>query len=346
MLEKIKSKVELELKKFVADIGKDYSLGQISPLLLKSIKNFILRKGKRVRPILFLTGYLGFAKKNPPGLYRSALAMELMHDFLLIHDDIVDNSDTRRGKPSMHKVLGSYIKGYKRVKFTGQDLALVAGDLIYAVSIQAFLSIQEDGGRKEKALKKFIDATVYTSSGEFIELLAGARSILSISRELIYRIYDYKTAFYTFSTPLAAGAILAGAPEKEEQRLFKLGIYLGRAFQIKDDILGMFGDEKKIGKSTLSDLQEAKKTLLIWQAYQNSSKTTRATIKKLLDKSKVNNADLIKVRSIVIESGALAYVEREIDSLVNKSRILIKSSSIKPQYKNLLIQYPEKLLKS
>ncbi|MCF7908288.1 MAG: polyprenyl synthetase family protein [Candidatus Omnitrophica bacterium] len=346
MPDKIKKKVELELKKFATDIDKTYSLSKISPLLFKSIKDFILRKGKRIRPILFVVGYSGFSKKLPAGLYRSALAIELMHDFMLVHDDIIDKSDTRRGKPSMHKLLDKYLKNYKKVKFSGQDLSIVIGDVMYAIAIKAFLAIREDPERKEKALKKFIEAAIYTGSGEFIELLGGIDSIEKITKDNIYRIYDYKTACYTFSTPLASGAILAGAPKKEIDKLFKFGIFLGRAFQIRDDILGMFGDEQKIGKSTLSDLQESKKTLLIWQAYQNSSKAVRMSIKRLLAKSKVSQNDLVKVRRIITESGALDYAEREINSLVKRSQALINSSSISGNYKDFLIKYPEKLLKS
>ncbi len=344
MLERIKNKVDLELKKFVVDIEKTYSLSKISPLLFKSIKEFILGKGKRIRPILFIVGYLGFAKRTAPGLYRSALAIELLHDYMLVHDDIIDKSDTRRGKPSMHKMLDKQLKSYKKIKFNGQDLSIVVGDVIYALAIEAFLAIREDKERKQRALKKFIQAAVYTGSGEFIELLCGAKSIDQISREDIYRIYDYKTACYTFSTPLASGAILAGAGKKEVDKLFKFGIYLGRAFQIKDDILGMFAAEKKIGKSTLSDLQEAKKTLLIWRAYHSGNSKAKNFIKKVFIKKKVTYQDLLKMRKIIQYSGSLDYLYAEIDSLIRKSQNLIASSSISRQYKDFLIQYPQKLL--
>lgn len=346
MLKRIKNKVDLELKKFISDIDKNYSLTKISPLLSQSIKDFVLRKGKRIRPILFLAGYLGFAKKVAPGLYRSALAIELMHDFMLIHDDIIDKSEMRRGKLSMHKALNKHLKDYKKIKFTGQDLSIVVGDVMYAIAVKAFLSIKENMERKEKALKKFIDAAVYTGSGEFIELLSGIKRIEEISKDDIYRIYDFKTAYYTFSIPLVTGAILAGAPQKEIDKLFKLGIYMGRAFQIKDDILGMFGDEKKIGKSTLSDLQEAKKTLLIWQAYNSGNKTAKNFIKKTFLKSKVNKNDLIKIRRIIKDSRSLEYTRGEIVRLVKKSQELIARSSINRKYKDFLSQYLEKLLSS
>lgn len=344
MTDRLKEKLQTELRKFAKDIDRSYRLKCISPILFRAVEDFILRDGKRLRPILFLTGYSGFTKKVPRGLYRSALAIELMHDFMLIHDDIIDKSDIRRGKPSMHKLLNTYLKPYRKVKFSGQDLSIVVGDVIYAIAIKAFLAIDEDSRRKEEALGKFIEASVYTGSGEFIELLSGLRPIDKISKSEIYRIYDYKTAYYTFSTPLATGAILAGAPKAESDKLFKLGVFLGRAFQIKDDILGMFAEEKRTGKSSLSDLQEAKKTLIIRQAYNQSNKTAQKFIKKIFLKSRVTTGDLAKVRGIIRDSGALDYAQREIVHLTAKARALTESSAISRRYKEFLIRYPQRLL--
>jgi geranylgeranyl pyrophosphate synthase len=101
----------------------------------------------------------------------------------------------------MHKMLNNYLARFKKLKFNGQDLAIVIGDVMYATAIHAFLSIREDMGNKERALKKFIEAAVYTGSGEFIELLCGTKAIERVTKEDVYKIYDYKTAYYTFSWP-------------------------------------------------------------------------------------------------------------------------------------------------
>jgi geranylgeranyl diphosphate synthase type I len=338
----IKNKIDKELVQFTQNINKLYNLSSISPLLFKCIKDFILRKGKRIRPILFVAGYLGFAEKEVPGLYTSALSIELLHDFMLVHDDIIDKAPQRRGKPSMHRMLENYLSRYKNIKFNGQDLSIVVGDVMYAIAIKAFLSIQEDMHRKEQAQNNFIEAAIYTGSGEFIELLNGTKNIEHISKKDIYKIYDYKTSQYTFSTPLTTGAILAGASDNQIKKLFKFGIYLGRAFQIKDDILGMFGDENKIGKSILSDLQEAKRTILIWCAYNNSN--NKLLIKKLLSKEKINTSNLLSMRKIIEESGALEYARKEISQLREKAKNLINSSKIHKNYKDFLLRYSEEIV--
>lgn len=344
MILEIKKRIEKELSKFVKKIDSLYSLSGISPLLFKNIKDFVLREGKRVRPILFVIGYLGYTKKPAANLYTTALAIELLHDFLLVHDDIIDKSATRRGKPSMHTMLNNFCARQKNIKFNGQDLALIIGDVMYAMSIHAFLAIQEKMERKEEALKRFIKAAMLTGSGEFIELIYSINDIEKISKKDILKIYDYKTAYYTFSSPLSTGAVLAGATRNQANKLFKYGIYLGRAFQIKDDMLSIFGDEKKMGKSGLADLQESKKTLVLWHAYHNSDKSNRILIKKILNKKNAHESDLGKIRKIVKDAGTAEFMKSEICKLIKNSQILIEASGIKPTYKNILVNYAQGLL--
>ena len=343
MLYQIKKKIDNQLRQFLQNANKVYSLKTISPLLFKSITDFILRDGKRIRPALFIIGYEGFSRKRAPGLYQSALSVELLHDFFLIHDDIIDKSDTRRGKPSLHKVFDQFLAKHKNIKFNGQDLAIVAADIIYALAIEAFLSIREDSPRKEKALRRFIKAAVHTGCGEFIELLSGIKNIEEVDKKDIYKIYDYKTAHYTFASPLSMGAMLAGAKTSEIDKLSEFSFYLGRAFQIRDDTLSMFFDEKKIGKSALSDLQESKKTLLIWYTYNHTSKKNKSLIKSILNKRKVTKADLLKMREIAKESGALDYTQGEINNLIRRAKTVIKAIKMRTKYKNLLSWYAQGL---
>lgn len=326
-------------------MARGFGLENISPLLSASITEFVLRPGKRIRPILFVLGYKSYCRSEKPGLYTSSLAMELLHDFMLIHDDIIDRSDTRRGKPSMHALLAKTARFSERIKFSGQDLAIVAGDVLYAMAVHTFLAIQEEPARKERGLKKFIEAALYTGAGEFIELAAGGKAIGEISESEIYTIYDYKTAFYTFASPLSIGATLAGAPKKETERLFSFGLYLGRAFQIQDDILGLYGNEKDIGKSTMTDLQEAKKTLLIWKAYESCGKTRRRKIVSILRKRTVSPQDAVFIKSLVSSTGALSYAREQIRAHTETAMSMLSDNRcIKPACRSLLIDFSRRLL--
>ncbi len=344
MLNKIKNRIERELVLYIRDLEKTHSLSRVSAVLLRYIREFLLRKGKRIRPCLFVIGYLGFSKKTAPGLFRSALSLELLHDFMLVHDDIIDKSDTRRGKPSMHTMLNKFLAGYRNIKFSGQDLTIVIGDVMYAMALHAFLSIKEDLRRKENALKVLIEAALYTGSGEFVELLLGARPIEKIKKSDIYKIYDLKTANYTFASPLSIGATLAGADKRELDILFKYGIYVGRAFQIRDDIIGMFNTESETGKSNLSDLREAKKTLLVWHAYNNARAKYRTAMRRTLCASNVDEARLMQMRRIVSEAGSLVYAKSEISKCLKCAEKLISTSGMDRKYKDLLNQYSQKIL--
>lgn len=344
MFLKMKNRIEKELGEYACSIDKLYTLNKLSPILFKSIKEFILRDGKRIRPILFCIGYCGYSKKIPSGLYRSALSLELLHDFMLVHDDIIDKSSMRRGSPSMHTRLNNYLSANSRAKFNGEDLAIVVGDVMYAMALDAFLAVKENKQRKEDALKKLISAALYTGSGEFIELLLGIKPIEKVTQKDIYKIYDYKTANYTFASPLSMGAALAGAKTKQIKKLYACGMLIGRAFQIKDDIIGVFGEVKETGKSNLTDIKEAKRTLLLWYAFRHSDKKTRQAIKEILEGSCAKNAQLLKIRRIIIDSGALDYSQNQIKYLYSQAINQVSGLKMKKNYKQALDKFSQEIL--
>jgi len=344
MLWEIKNKIEYELKAYLAKLDNLYCLSALSPVIFNSIREFVLRDGKRIRPCLFILGYRGFSEGNPAGLYTTAVSLEFLHDFMLVHDDIIDKAAMRRGKPSMHTMLNKYLRRHKNIKFDGNDLAIIIGDIMYAFSIHSFLSIKEDPRRKETALKKLIDAAIYTGGGEFVELLAGMTDMSKVTKNAIYKIYDFKTANYTFASPLAIGAILAGAKKSQVNRLFECGIYLGRAFQIKDDIIGLFGRESHIGKPNLTDIREAKKTLLVWYAYNNSNMKNKSRIQIILSKINAGRNELTAMRKILKDTGALDYAKEEVDSCLNKAMSVLLSIKMRSKYKTLLVRYSQELL--
>ncbi|MDD5129668.1 MAG: polyprenyl synthetase family protein [Candidatus Omnitrophica bacterium] len=346
MFLKIKNNIEKELHAYIGAINKLYALNKLSPVLFKSIKEFICRDGKRVRPVLFCIGYLGFSKKTPPGLYRSALSLELLHDFMLVHDDIIDKSDQRRGKPAMHTLLKASLKQNNKIKFSGEDLGIVAGDVMYAMALDAFLCVKEDLLRKEKALKKLFLAALYTGSGEFIELLLGTKPIEKVTQKDIYKIYDYKTANYTFASPLTMGAELAGAKQPQIKRLYSYGMLLGRAFQIKDDIIGIFGAVKDIGKPNLTDIKEAKRTLLVWYAFHHACKKDKLLIKRIMENAVTQDAQLIKMRAIITNTGALTYAQNQIKQLYKQASNQIRNLNMRREYKQALDRFSQQILKT
>lgn len=344
MLSEIKKNVERSLREFARRARRRYRLAEVSPFLDRQIADFIGRPGKRIRPVLFVLSYLGHSRRPRPGIYRSAVGLELLHDFLLIHDDIIDRSRMRKGKPCMHVLLERSLPDRSRRKFGGADLALVAGDILYAMAVDAFLDAGEPAGRILAGLRTLLGTTIKTGAGEFVELLAGTRPLARIRRQEVETIYDLKTGWYTFCSPLAAGALLAGAPRREIRRLTAFGLETGRAFQIKDDILDMFGTEKEIGKSALTDIKEGKKTLLVWQAYRNASVADKRRIDRILGAPRVQPAERERVRRLVVDSGSLQHARGRIALAIRSAERIGRRLDMRQPYKNLLCSYPAGIL--
>jgi len=182
MIDEIRKNINQSLESFMEDIKVDYKLHLVNPILYNSIREFSLRKGKRIRPLLLILSYMGYTssnKKITSSLYKASTCIELLHNFMLIHDDIIDRSHLRRGKPTLHKLLGKIAKTKEQEKL-GYDLAIIAGDIVYALAIDAFLSINEPAARKEKALKYFIKTAAFTAMGEFIDTVQGVENIKKI----------------------------------------------------------------------------------------------------------------------------------------------------------------------
>ncbi|MCM8770141.1 MAG: polyprenyl synthetase family protein [Candidatus Omnitrophica bacterium] len=340
----IRSRLERLLPGCLKELEDHYCLSRISSLLTNGLRNFVLRPGKRLRPIMMVIGYLGYAKRPAPGLFQAALAFEVLHDFMLIHDDIVDRAAIRRGQPSLHCLFQSYLSSKENVKLTGVDFALVAGDVLYAAAIEMLLQIKVRPEWKEKALQRFVSTAFLTGVGQFAEMELGTRALEQSSREEILRVYDLKTAKYTFAGPLTVGATLAGVPGEQLDSLERCGLYLGRAFQIRDDIHGLFKEEKETGKSPLTDLNEAKKTLLLWYAFQQGKKEQELYLNQLMTGGKANRVVLERVRDIVTETGGLKYAEEEIKLLLAKASYWGLRSGMKKSYRQQLLSYAREVL--
>ena len=339
MLVRLREKIDRSLEIFMKRIQKEYKLHLVNPILHESIREFSLRPGKRIRPLLLILGYKGYCpaeKKVPPSLYNASTCIELLHNFMLIHDDIIDRANLRRGKPTMHKLLSKTVKTKDKEKL-GYDLSIIAGDIVYALAIDAFLSIKEEPKRKERALRYFVQTAAFTAMGEFIDTVHGVEKIDNVKEKDVFLNYTLKTARYTFDCPLVSGAILAGAPEQDIRKLSQLGILIGQAFQIQDDIIGIFDSQKNIGKSILSDLAESKKTLLVCLAYERLNSKGRSQFMKYFNKGKKTYKDLVAIRKIFIKAGSLEYSINEIQKRMNKTLQILKSLKIKPLYKKAVL---------
>jgi len=347
MLTRIRNNIDRSLEDFIEKARKDYQLETLHPFLFSSIKEFILRKGKRIRPLLLILSYQGYhptASRIPRKIYHASTCIELLHNFMLIHDDIIDCSDLRRNKKTMHRMLERTAKTDNPEKL-GLDLGIITGDIVYSLAIDAFLSFDEEPRRMSRALKYFVQTAALTAMGEFIDTLNGVRPLKTITEHDVFLNYSLKTARYTFDCPLVIGALLAGADNREIRLLSELGLLTGQAFQIQDDIIGVFDTEQNIGKSVLSDIEESKKTILVCHAYQTLRGKARKEFLACFSKPKITYKDLAAIRKILIESGSLDYAFDHVKQRLKRTDAILKKISMRDKYKNLVAQSLDRLFK-
>lgn len=351
VLKKYKKRLDPFLEEYF--FAKSEQAKKIDPLAVQTvavIKNFVLSGGKRIRPALVYYSYLAAGGKDGEGIIKASMSIELAHSFLLIHDDIIDRDDTRHGIETVHK---TFKKWGKRLKLSeteaahfGNSMAITVGDYAHTMANEILYDINFKPEIILAALKKIQAIVARTIPGEMIDVLMGARG--TATEKEIMRMHEGKTARYTFEGPLHLGCVLAGKkPEEKILRAFSAySLPVGQAFQIRDDILGVFGDEKKLGKAVGADIMEGKQTLLVLKALEKGDKKQRAEIKKLLGKKDLAKKEVEKFRAIVRETGSLEYSQKLAEKLVAKSLAALKNIEFKNnEAKNFLTGIAEYIIK-
>lgn len=296
-LSQIAGLVEENLKKFL-----DKKIGGVSGLekeMWEQISEFTLRPAKRIRAALVWQGYKLFGGKNEKEVIDAMMGVELIHAGLLMHDDIIDEDELRRGKETTHVY---WAKKYKSEKF-GRDMAICAGDVAMLAGV----------GLCGKVATEVAETIVTTAMGEALDSEITIKEEVTETETL--RMYELKSAIYTFESPLKMGMRLAGGDNGE--LIQKYARPLGIAFQIKDDILGVFGDSKETGKSTDSDIKQGKKTLLRLKVEGNR-------IKEIYEKEKITEKEIAEIKKEMRESGALKYCEEKIDEYTKEAKEVVK----------------------
>jgi octaprenyl-diphosphate synthase len=251
---------------------------------VSEITGFLLGGGgKRLRPALLLlcNGYTG---KRSPGAIRLAAVVELLHSATLIHDDVIDSADTRRGRPSANSRWGNH-------------RSVLAGDWLYMQSFQTALE-----ERNFRILDILIDLTQKMVEGELIQLEKIGR--IDVTEQDALRLATYKTACL-FSGCARLGAVLGGMEGQEEHALAEYGRYAGLAFQLIDDLLDFTASAEQLGKPVLSDLKEGKVTLPLIYAMENGHREARELIARVLEEKEFQSVRAETIVSLVQDSGAL-----------------------------------------
>lgn len=297
--------------------------------------------GKKIRGALINLGYQ-LAGGKSEGILDVAAAYEIFHTSILSHDDVIDQSPIRRGRPSLYRALGGGHHGIS------QTISL--GDMGFFLASKIISQSDFEDKKKVLALEYFAKTTIDTALGELLDVELPYLDKKRQESDVLV-IMKYKTARYSVSSPLQLGAILAcpsgrraGADGRMLGLLGRFGESLGIAFQIKDDILGVFGEEEELGKSNKSDIEEGKNTLLIVRALNYATPKQKKLLHKFYGQGTLSKRGLEQVRKIFEETKALTYAQKQAVKYVTLAKKSIPGLTKDTKMSTLLEQMSEYLV--
>ncbi len=296
-----------------------------------------LRGGKRLRPVFCYWGWRAAGADPEPALIRAAASLELLQACALIHDDVMDDSDTRRGKPSGHKHFEAHHRDQGWVgdpRAFGRGAALLLGDLFLSWSDQLLTGSLLPPAVLARARPLIGVMRTELMAGQYLDLVV--QSQRQPRPDTIAAVLAYKSAKYTIERPLQLGAQLAGGDDALVAGLGAFGLPLGEAFQLRDDLLGVFGDPAVTGKPAGDDLREGKRTLLMAEAFAAADDGQRDLLWAALGNAELDEAGVAAVRAVLLDTGAVGAVERQIDSRLSGSLAALAALDIPPAARRAL----------
>jgi geranylgeranyl diphosphate synthase, type I len=331
LLKKYKKRVDFSLEKyFDKKIQRAGNIDITAEEAVRMIKEYTMAGGKRIRPAVLYYSYLASGGKEEEKIIEASMSVELLHSFLLIHDDVIDRDATRHGVETMHEKFKNVARKYevaKDINHFGNSMAMIAGDMTAAMACDIIFNGNFSSDVIVRALHKIQDIVFVTIPGEMLDVIMEYSG--RATEEEVLKMYEGKTARYTFEGPMHLGCMLAGGSEENLKKFSDYALPLGIAFQIRDDIIGIFGQEKKIGKPVGSDVIEGKQTLLVVKALEIGNKGQKDIIKKYLGKKELNEAELDEFRMAVRESGALDYSQSMSEKLASDAREALSNIDLK-----------------
>ncbi len=340
----IREQVQGELTTYLA-LQREY-LGTIGSELIPvcdALESFVLDGGKRLRPLFAYAGFSATGVRPTVADIRAFASLELLQACALIHDDLMDRSDTRRGKPAIHRHFENLHQAEAMNGLAdqfGEAAAVLLGDLALVWSDH----LLHTSGVSDKALLSALsvhdEMRIELMAGQYLDVREAGEKSPSVDRSL--RIARYKSGKYTIERPLHLGVSLAITDKKARQQLVNIlsayGLPLGEAFQLRDDLLGIFGDPSLTGKPAGDDIREGKRTVLMAMALERASASASKEITQALGRDDLTSSDIDSIRALITSTGAVKDVEDLIDGLHSNALTAANSDEINPSARELLIE--------
>ena len=290
--------------------------------------------GKRLRPYMAVLGYHAFGGSRHDQIISVAAAWELLHLSMLIHDDIIDNDLIRYG---VKNIAGSYMDIYdnepslERRQHLAASAALLAGDLALSSAYEIVLDSSELTSEQKLVAQRYLaDAIFAVAGGELLDTESTLQTFVTAEP---LTVAAYKTALYSFVGPMSAGAAIAGASVADLDDIRQFGVALGCAFQLVDDMLGIYGDPALTGKSNSGDLREGKRTYILQQAYAMATSSDRQVLDELIGMPDLNDNECQTLRAVIERSGAKRVCQQQIDEYIRTATDIIDGMNVTSEYK-------------
>ena len=318
MLEDIKKIADI-----ITNTVKSDTYGEkIKPSYLRDgMYDYPARGGKRLRPALFFWCFHMCGGDERKGLEKCAAALEIWHNWTLVHDDIIDEDIMRRNAPTTHVALAEVARNAfeetLHAEKYGRDMAILCGDLQQGWAVDILIRGGIEAKLDPELVLKMVRRLEYRAnveliSGEALDVELAAKKLEDISVGDVMHMIDLKTgALFCCACELGAMAALGYDKGREFEHISDFATYLGRAFQLQDDMLGTFGEEKKLGKDIGSDLRERKPTVLLLKTLEMGDDISKEIIRNVIGRADLSQADIESAREAMLRSGAYDFVKAE-----------------------------------
>ncbi|MCU1589814.1 MAG: polyprenyl synthetase [Frankiales bacterium] len=334
----LRARVDKALGGFLSEQGArlDGISASLSPVQ-EAAADFLLTGGKRMRPAFCYWGYRGAGGADSDPAVTAAACLELLQACALIHDDVMDGSDTRRGRPAMHRRFASLHRGAAwqgDPESFGLSAAVLLGDLclIWADEMLNTCGLPTDALLRAQPV--YDEMRVELMAGQYLDLLEQAAGGGTVESAL--RVARFKSAKYTIERPLHLGAVLAGAGQDVLDGYSGYGLPLGEAFQLRDDVLGVFGDPSETGKPAGDDLREGKRTAMVAMALQRASAAQAAVVRRHLGDPRLDEAGVAELREVILDTGTLDRVEALIGELTAHALTALQAAPVDDDARQVL----------
>jgi geranylgeranyl diphosphate synthase type I len=303
----------------------------------------VVSGGKRFRAAFCYWGFHAVAgsaadASTDDALVRACASLELLHASALVHDDYMDASDTRRGRPATHRGFAAEHRadGWRGdPEQYGASAAILLGDLLLSWSDELLRGCGLPTDRVVAAMEVFDRCRTEVITGQFLDVSVQARGVADVDAAMT--VLRYKSAKYSIERPLHIGATLAGGSAEQLRQLSAFGLPLGEAFQLRDDLLGVFGDPSATGKPAGDDLVEGKRTVLVALALDGASPAHAARLDAALG-TPLTDSDVAELRAVIDASGAHAQVEQVITELAAKATDALARADLDPHARDVLLE--------